>query len=186
MVILINPAFEASRFESLHHLMQPVKDCPYPKGMRPKLVVITADNDSATGFFFPLFRRIGTITEGYDESIPRSESRERESNWHAIGFVDRYRTHRLCLQSIGSGETRAVAALAPPKSPDWTQDEFAPIWVIGAPPEIVNGHDGFLFARKSGTSPKPYLMEWLIALHAIGPKPPVVATPGSCGGWDSK
>lgn len=186
MVVLINPAFEASRFEALHHLMEPVKDCPYEKELRPKLVVVTADNDSATGFFFPLFRRIGTVTEGYDESIPRSESRERESNWHAIGFVDRYRTHRLCLQSVDGGEPRAVAALAPPKSPDWTQDEFAPIWVIGAPPEIVNGHDGFLYARKTGKAPQPYLLEWLINLHAIGAKSPVVAPTGSCGSWDSK
>lgn len=186
MVVLINPAFEASRFESLHHLMQPVKDCPYLNETRPKLVVVTADNDSATGSFFPFFRRIGTLFEGYDESIRRSESRERESNWHAIGFVDRYRTHRLCLQTSGSGQTRAVAALAPPASADWKQDEFAPVWVIGAPPEIVDGHDGFLYARKSGTSPQPYLLEWLIDLHAIGPKPPVMAAAGSCGGWDSK
>lgn len=192
MVILINPAFEASRFESLHHLMAPVDGCRYTKD-RPKLVVVTADNDSATGVFFPLFRRVGTLFESYDDSIPRSESRERDANWHTIGFVDRYRTHRLCLQPIGGGEYRAVAALTPPKSLDGSrsQDEFAPIWVVGAPPEIIDGHDGFLYARKAKGKldhykPQPYLLKWLIDLHTLGPVPPVMTTPGACGGWGSK
>ena len=185
MAILINPAFEASRFEALHHLMAPVNGCPYPKD-RPKLVVVTADNDSATGTFFPLFRKVGTLFEGYDESIPRSESRERDANWHTIGFVDRYRTHRLCLQPTGGDGSRAVSALTPPKSPDWNQDEFAPIWVVGAPPEIVDGHDGFLYARKAKGTPQPYLLEWLINLHTVGPQSPVTTTPGACGGWGSK
>ena len=185
MVVLVNPAFEASRFEALHHLMDPVAGCPYPKE-RPKLIVVTADNDSATGVFFPMFRRVGTLLEGYDESIPRSGSQERDANWHAIGFVDRYRTHRLCLQPTGGDGYRAVASLTPPKKPDWSQDEFAPVWVVGAPPEIVDGHDGFLYARKAKGTPQPYLLEWLINLHTLGPVPPVMTTPGACGGWDFK
>lgn len=58
MLILVNPAFEATRFESLHALMRP-NGCPYPED-RPK-VVVTADNDRATGSIFHAARKVLTV-----------------------------------------------------------------------------------------------------------------------------
>lgn len=186
MLILINPAFEASRFESLHDLMKPVAGCHYPED-RPKVVVVTADNDYATGPIFTFGRKVLTALEAYprDGASDRA-SRERDANTHAIGFTGRYRTHRLCLTSAaGNGLKRAVASLAPPSNADWTPpDPYAPVWVVGAPKEIVDGHNGFFFAARNLATDKqePYLLDWLVGLHLFGPGPgsPVMASGAGC------
>ena len=186
MLILINPAFEASRFESLHDLMKPNPGCPYPED-RPKVVVVTADNDLATGPIFTLGRKVLTFLEAYprDGASDRA-SHERDANTHAIGFTGRYRTHRLCLTSAAAnGRKRAVASLAPPSNADWTPpDPYAPVWVVGAPKEIVDGHNGFFFAARDLATDKqePYLLDWLVGLHLFGPGPgsPVMASGAAC------
>lgn len=188
MLILINPAFEASRFESLHDLMRPSQGCQYPDDdpPPPKVVVVTADNDLATGPIFTLGRKVLTLFEAYPrEGASDRASRERDANTHAIGFTDRYRTHRLCLTSAGNGRKRAVASLAPPSSADWTPlDPYAPVWVVGAPKEIVDGHNGFFFAARDLATDKqqPYLLDWLVGLHLFGPGPgsPVMASGPAC------
>jgi hypothetical protein len=55
------------------------------------------------------------------------------------------------------------------------------VWVVGAPPDIVDGHNGFLYARKRGTVPQPYLLDWLVATH-VDPKA-AISPPGTCGKW---
>ena len=173
MLVLINPAFEATRFEALHELMRPTPGCPYRKEL-PKVVVVTADNDEATGRIFTFERKVLTLLEAYPTD-PRQGSMEREANTHAIGRVDRYRTHRLCLQEDANGK-RAVAARSPPPNPDWDAlDPYPPVWVVGAPPNVVYRHDGFLYAKPDSKAkpdpqqkPAPYLLNWLIALHTDG------------------
>ena len=197
MLVLINPAFEATRFESLHALMQPVPaDCRYDpiRPPRPKVVVVTADNDWATGWVFHTAREGMTLLEAYppEAGSHSKKIRERDANTHAIGFVDDYRTHRLCIKTVGTPPTlQAVASFMPPESPEWAFDRNAPVWVIRAPKDIVNGHDGFLFAAQqkstgnqitmegaskgadAGTGKvtdtdvtlNPYLLNWLINLH---------------------
>ena len=183
MLILVNPAFEATRFESLHALMRP-NGCDYPED-RPKVVVVTADNDRATGAIFHAGRKVLTLLEAYPRESGSDEnaSRERDANTHAIGFTQRYLTHRLCL--VGEGPNRhAVAALTPPAAPDWQLDAYAPVWVVRAPPAIVNGHNGFFFAEpEPGTNKQqPYLLDWLVGLHLLGPGPgsPVMTTTNAC------
>ena len=185
MLILINPAFEATRFEALHDLMKPSAGCKYPED-RPKVVVVTADNDDATGSIFTLGRKVLTFLEAYPrEGNSDLVSRERDANTHAIGFTGRYKTHRLCLTSPDSGKRRAVAALTPPSNTDWAPlDPYAPVWVVGAPKEIVDGHNGFFFAARDLTTDKqePYLLDWLVGLHLFGPGPgsPVMALENGC------
>ena len=185
MLILINPAFEATRFEALHDLMKPSEGCKYPED-RPKVVVVTADNDNATGPIFTFGRKALTVLEAYPrEGDSDRASRERDANTHAIGFTGRYRTHRLCLTSDGNGRKRAVASLAPPSNTDWAPlDPYAPVWVVGAPKEIVDGHNGFFFAARDLTTDKqePYLLDWLVGLHLFGPGPgsPVMALEIGC------
>ena len=183
MLILVNPAFEATRFESLHALMRP-NGCDYPED-RPKVVVVTADNDRATGAIFHAGRKVLTLLEAYPRESGSDEnaSRERDANTHAIGFTQRYLTHRLCL--VGEGPNRhAVAALTSPAAPDWQLDAYAPVWVVRAPPAIVNGHNGFFFAEpEPGTNKQqPYLLNWLVGLHLLGPGPgsPVMTTASAC------
>jgi len=178
-VVLINPAFEATRFEPLNRLADRALECGYPRTI-PLLTVITADNDRWTGPVFTAARRFLTLFEGYDESTRQSRELERDTNLRAIGFVGRYRTHRLCLRSHDQ-YSYATAALTPTSTETVRTVVTRAVWVVGAPPEIVNGHDGFLYARKGSGEPQPYLLNWLIALHVNGTE--AVSDPGTCGHW---
>lgn len=159
LLVLINPAFEASRFEPLHRLMRPVPGCPYLDTLQPKVVVVTADNDAATGWIFTGLRKVLTVLESYSPG-PLRESEE-DANHHAIGFVNRYRTHRICMVDATSS---AAASYQPPSGAD-IQDRGAPVWVIGAPKNIVDRHDGFLYARGDPKNPQPVLLNWLLELQ---------------------
>ena len=181
VVVLINPAFEATRFEPLNRLADRVAACGYqPK--HPLLMVITADNDHWTGGVFTAGRHLTTLFEGYDESTPQSRAQESNANLRAIGFVDRYRTHRLCLRTAGA---TTFATISPTLTPTSTADPHTlparAVWVAGAPPDIIDGHNGFLYARKTGTVPKPYLLYWLVATH-VDPTN-AVSPPNTCGTW---
>ena len=46
---------------------------------------------------------------------------------------------------------------------------------------MADGHNGFLYARKSGKVPEPYLLYWLVATH-IDPAN-AVSAPNTCGRW---
>lgn len=161
-IILINPAFEASRVEAIHNAAKEDPNCDFenadPSTMtRPKLLVLTAKNDAATGTIFPIFRFVSTLFEKYTTS-PETRQDEREANLHAIGFVDRYRTHRLCLSKDGL----AVLPDEPRTGPTTKIDSNSPVWVVTATPDIIDGHDGFLFARDRASKPTPYLLNWLL------------------------
>jgi pimeloyl-ACP methyl ester carboxylesterase len=178
LLVLINPAFEGTRFETLHELMRPT-GCAYPPA-RPKLVVVTADNDSATGPIFTAGREVLTVLEKYPPD-PLHKAHEKQANTHAIGFIDRYKTHRLCI-GPGPSTPRAAAAWEPVARGDWQPDRFAPVWVVGAPAEIVDGHNGFLYAKPDPSTKvqQPYLLNWLIALHAFGVDDQSPALVASC------
>jgi alpha-beta hydrolase superfamily lysophospholipase len=180
-VVLINPAFEAARFEPLNRLADRAAACGY-KATHPLLTVITADNDVWTGGVFTAGRHALTLFEGYDESATQSRQAERDANLRAIGFVDRYRTHRLCLHTEGAITYATVSvALTAASTADPRTVATRAVWVVGAPPDIVDGHNGFLYARKRGTVPQPYLLDWLVATH-VDPKA-AISPPGTCGKW---
>ena len=190
LLVLINPAFEATRFEPIHEISEPNDlDCPVTKAQPPKVVVVTADNDTATGMFFVAERKLSTIFEKFppkpDEKEIKNPHDERESNSHAIGFIGRLQTHRLCLEEIG-GDFRALAypeTVNPGETVkpivDWNAGVNPPVWVVRAPPQIVNGHDGFLYVNRfaGGSSlpgdtdvkggPAHYLMDWLLSIDHV-------------------
>jgi hypothetical protein len=180
-VVLINPAFEASRFETLNRVADRAAACGYVT-KHPLLTVITADNDRWTGGVFTTGREVLTVFQGYDESSAQSRQSERNANLRAIGFVDRYRTHRLCLRSVGAAKYATIAqTLTPASTADPRSVAVRAVWVAGAPPEIVDGHSGFLYARGRGTVLQPYLLDWLVATH-VDPKN-AVSTPDTCSPW---
>ena len=169
-LVLINPAFESSRFEPLHRLVARRVACT-PSGappMRlvvPNMIVVTADNDHWTGGVFTAGRAVLTLFDGYDHTDAEATRRERRANLHAIGFNEDYRTHVLTLVGAGAADKRAVAHATPTSTGVANTD--APIWVISAPPSIINGHNGFLYARHfRDQAPQPYLAEWLMHLYA--------------------
>jgi pimeloyl-ACP methyl ester carboxylesterase len=180
-VVLINPAFEAARFETLNRVADRAAACGYVAN-HPLLTVITADNDRWTGPVFTGGREVLTVFEGYDDSTTQSRQSERNANLHAIGFVDRYRTHRLCLQPGSAGKYATVSAtLTPTSTAHPGTVSVRAVWVAGAPPEIVDGHTGFLYARNKGATPQPYLLDWLVATH-VDPQN-AVSAPGTCASW---
>src|SRR5215470_11830731 len=96
----------------------------------------------------------------YTATCPEPKRPERTSNTHAIGFVERYRTHRLCLKDhhvLLSAERDVNPVAADPNSP---------VWVVITTPDIIDGHNGFLYARRdTAAKPEPYLLEWLLKVY---------------------
>jgi hypothetical protein len=86
VVILINPAFEATQFLPL---LQTAQRRKYDHYQAPLLVVITTDSDVATKTFFPAGRWFNSLFEHF------SSADEREAFAHTVGHLDRYTTHTL-------------------------------------------------------------------------------------------
>lgn len=62
LVILVNPAFEASLYNNLISLATS-DEISYPTNQRPVLAIFTSKSDEATGFWFPLGRHMSTWYE---------------------------------------------------------------------------------------------------------------------------
>lgn len=87
LIVLLNPAFEATRYTSLHRIAT-LRD--YAPGYQPPLLVsVTATGDSATRVYFPLGRRLNSLFQR-----PASPE-ENLANRHTIGHMRAYTTHEL-------------------------------------------------------------------------------------------
>lgn len=87
MVILVNPAFEATRYQPIHNLARRVR---LPKYEPPTLLLVTSKADPATGTAFPLGRFFNTLFQR-----PFVSEEEEYAATRTPGFVDRYITHQL-------------------------------------------------------------------------------------------
>jgi hypothetical protein len=86
---------------------------------------------------------MATILEHYNDLHGENE---RNANLNVIGFVDRYRTHRL-LQCLVEGKRQIVL------QEDFggpARDHNAPLLVARATPDVIYGHDGFLYSPATG------------------------------------
>lgn len=167
MTVLINPAFEASRFEAIHNAGMVEESCNHVY-TRPILIVVTADNDFATKTAFPFFRSIASLFEQYDPTSEEAAANERESNLHAVGFVRRYQTHRLELVSDHRNPQRkCIRQYANAAAPGQLVNP-SPVWVVGVTPDIVNGHDGFLYPDVAKGRYDPYLLNWMMNVYLSG------------------
>ena len=100
LVVLVNPAFEASRYEPLYSVAH--SRTQYPPGQTPVFVAVTSTNDDATRLAFPAGRTLGSMFESYSGSgaptgddYQFSRAEEKQADRRTIGHVDRYRTHTL-------------------------------------------------------------------------------------------
>ncbi len=163
LALLINPAFEASRFEPL---FQVAKSLPYVSADRPLFVSITAIDDSATRLAFPVGRAVnslfdhegwsdedqcpGGLTEGRDcPTLERSLRLEKLANTHTMGHMPRYATHELSRSGTGPVACRPVATTpspsgaAPALSPQTPEPRnHFPLWTMRASPQVVHKHSG--------------------------------------------
>lgn len=87
MIVLINPAFEAVRYEPLFAVAGRYKPRTYQP---PLLVSITSTADWATGIAFPAGRVVYTVFERPTSSDAQSIAMD-----HTPGHIDHYLTHRL-------------------------------------------------------------------------------------------
>ena len=69
LIVLVNPALEATRFKALidtaHGLVEDPKGFPYAYYRAPHLVVVASETDAAVGIAFPAGRTLGTLFERY-------------------------------------------------------------------------------------------------------------------------
>jgi hypothetical protein len=89
LVVVINPAIEATRFEPLYRASREFESERYHS---PIFVSITSYDDQATRLAFPLGRRIGTMLEHYPADAPDTE---RRANIETFGQDDDYLSHDL-------------------------------------------------------------------------------------------
>ena len=163
LALVINPAFEASRFEPL---FQVAMHAPRVGADRPLFVSITATNDSATGTAFPVGRAVNSLFdhEGWTDedqcpggftvtgecpAFERSLRLEKRANTHTMGHMARYVTHDLSRSGDGFVECHmaldppVVAGAAPALSPQAPEprNQF-PLWTMRASPQVVDNHSG--------------------------------------------
>lgn len=85
LVLLVNPAFEGSAYETLHRAGH---ERTYSAKQRPAMMIVTSESDWATGWAFPLGRLYTVL-----QSAPQQGEWEAVRN--TVGHLDRYRTHHL-------------------------------------------------------------------------------------------
>jgi hypothetical protein len=86
-VILLSPAFEATRHYNLNQMA--VTMSHYPTNQRPVLSIFTSEGDWATHYFFPLGRFFSTMFE------KNRDANQRKANVKAIGWFQPFITHDL-------------------------------------------------------------------------------------------
>lgn len=122
LLVLVNPAVEATRYLPVHDAVQASAARP-DAAEPPAFICVTADNDWATKYAFP----VGNGFSYFDESWRDRE--ERQAMINTLGHVAWMRTHRL------STATRD-------RPYDLVPERTSPFMVVGADKSVVNGHNG--------------------------------------------
>lgn len=86
MVVLVNPALEATRFEALHNIARAWQHTCY---RAPLFVSVTSEGDAATRRFFPLARLLLPLWEHYTSDA------QKRADQRTFGHDERFVTHRL-------------------------------------------------------------------------------------------
>jgi hypothetical protein len=115
MVVLVNPAIEAARFDPLFRTAQKRRDycikggnaerCDHPDYQAPLLSIFTAQNDTATHYAFAIGANLSNLFE--KEPSPA----QHDANRQTIGWDDAYKTHTLA--------SNAAACRQSPKPVPW-------------------------------------------------------------------
>jgi len=152
LVVLLNPAFEASRYESIHILAHGPGAEAWPG---PLFVSVTSEADWATRAAFPIGRRVNTVWEAH------ASDAEEQANHKTIGHIDRYITHQLfrcvtdragaCAADIKQTDAASVGTecrnlLLKPSGPAGAEGTRlgglrSPVWNVRTTKEIVKSHD---------------------------------------------
>lgn len=110
MIILVNPAFEAARYQEMHRRAD---DHDFPLGHHPVLAVFTSESDQATKKAFPLGRGLGTLFTKYNPDYPD----QAEANTTTLGHYEAFFTHRM--EPFASGSHAKTRVRLVDKSCGW-------------------------------------------------------------------
>jgi hypothetical protein len=142
LVVLVNPAAEASVLEGLSEATRRARFSP---AQAPVLLVVSSENDSATGWWFPMGRRLDVSDQVYRDD-------EYAQNIRAVGWYRPQVTHCLALEQGRACEgypVRPVDYRGPRVSASQAtvgvpSEAYAGVWTlkdIGAPEGITLGGD---------------------------------------------
>ena len=87
LVLLVNPAFEAERWHSIHELA--TSYVSFSKNQRPLLVVASSETDLPTSRYFPIGQRFGTMLQ------KTRDEEQRRALITSIGHYEPFVTHHL-------------------------------------------------------------------------------------------
>ncbi|WP_335989201.1 hypothetical protein [Pseudoalteromonas sp. CH_XMU1449-3] len=108
LVLLMNPAFEGTKYASLFELSQ--NDCkPYISTQKPRFISLSSSADLAVKWLFPTGRRLSTIAESYrdvslthckdGESIPTPLLDTEDTDRYGMGHNSFLISHTLTLSN---------------------------------------------------------------------------------------
>jgi len=157
LVVLINQAVEATRYEALR---QTALFHKYRDDQFPSLISVTSTGDPWTGRFFEAGRGLSTIFE------KKASEAEQVANITTVGHNRRYLTHKLSVCSPkesaaceptfcyrdnieaphpfkGFGSETHICELQLTQLAE-RADQNGPHWVVETDNEVIKGHDGWL------------------------------------------
>jgi len=158
LVVLLNPAFEASLYENVIALATS-PDIEYPQNQRPVLAIFTSQTDTATKDAFPLGRHIATWFEKTRRqndpwlfNIPKDQTpNQRSAILQTIGNDEDFLTYDLKYTNyqgpVPPSSTNAAAPYEPPSNmhalqTSWTTNSF----------QDVTNMASYTFPNLSGTN----------------------------------
>ncbi len=111
LAVLINPAFESTRYTPLHNIASTTQ---YARYETPMLVTVTSTTDAATRVFFRWGRAFNTLFEQH------VDAEEKNANRETVGHHQRYLTHRLEVADVAGP---AACAGWKPAEKEWSPAE---------------------------------------------------------------
>jgi hypothetical protein len=172
LVVLINPAIEATQFSSLSDMA--TERGTYFAAQLPVVLELTSEADYATRYAFPLGRWFSTWFEKTRPDVKRRNAvtrreetiDESDANVAAIGHFEPYRTHRL--YPLSERERAQLKALSTEESVRLFAQTSAD-WAHDAPGSKIPFGDVMLERTVSSAGRNPYLFTYvdkrLIADH---------------------
>lgn len=92
LVVLVNPAFEAARFNAIQ---RKASGFNFMEGQKPILAIFTSEADTATKRAFPAGRALATLFSEH------RDAQQRRANVRAIGHYEPFQTHTLAVSQGG-------------------------------------------------------------------------------------
>jgi len=158
ITVLVNPALEAFQYERINRLSRELK---FSERQTPVLLTVSAENDRARSFWFPLGRYIDQI------SRPSFQSDEEAELWStALGEYTPHLTHTMkpfphgqdtisdpvngdCTNSKVDFTARLILNETELTPINGCHQPYSPVVIASASKDLVDGHNG-IFRNKFG------------------------------------